>query len=472
MIRPLKKPLKKKKKPTNDIAVHSPYLGMHRAFLRGNMKRFGVVMLCAFAVPCAAETIQMKDGNLISGSIVSQTEYVLNLATSFGTITLNQKEIEQILPDKHRIILKGGAQLIGQILDLDEFNLKLKTDDGAVVNIDMPQIVSVEMYDYDRGQNAQKEYVEKTQQETAARQAKEAAAAGATATAGVAAAGGLTFDNDINQVFDTPKAHVVNGQVVTPLPVRAAQAAPARPLTEEEAFLKGVKTGAVSQQEYAAAAKEELAAKKEQPKPTKKVPPVHNEADYHKYFSVQVGIMPLDLKLDNSSRAGYSQGDNYDVGGTSVAVSSKFLWRVKDSRFWLGPVLGIGSIPNNKFADKDPVVLANPTDFPDPQVRTSGQVLRAGLSAHYYINPKSRFAFYVVGSALYEILKLNYRGEMQSYKESSNGFAGAAGLGVETWVDDVMLGVEVREIFAKRSGHLQDSAGANTVIQAQLSWKF
>ena len=68
----------------------------------------------------------MKDGNLITGSIVAQTEYTLNLTTSYGTITLNQREIDQILPDKHRIVLKGGSQLVGQILDLDEFNLKLK----------------------------------------------------------------------------------------------------------------------------------------------------------------------------------------------------------------------------------------------------------------------------------------------------------------------------------------------------------
>ena len=55
----------------------------------------------------SAETIKMKDGNLITGSIVSQTEYILNLTTSYGTITLNQKEIEEILPDKHRVVLKA-----------------------------------------------------------------------------------------------------------------------------------------------------------------------------------------------------------------------------------------------------------------------------------------------------------------------------------------------------------------------------
>ncbi len=437
------------------------------------MKRIIAVLLALAVLPASAETIKMKDGNLITGSIVSQTEYVLNLTTSYGTITLNQKEIDQILPDKHRVILKGGSQLVGQILDLDEFNLKLKTDDGATVNIDMPQIVSVETYDYDRGANAQKEFVEKTQEKQAAQEARAAAVAAGTAAGGVAAAGGLTFDNDIDQVFDTQKAHVVNGQVVSASAAAQTAAAPQQPMSDEEAFVKGVKTGAVSQQEYASAAKEELTAKKEKNKqPAKKSKPVHNESDYHKYFSLQAGVMPLDLKLDNSSRPGYAAGDEYDLSGTSVAVSGKFLWRIKGSRFWLGPELGIGSIGNHSFPDKDPDVVAHPETYPDPTVKTSGQILRAGATAHFYLTPKSRFAFYLTGSALYEMLHLNYRGEEQSERISSSGFAGAAGLGIETWIDDLMLGVEVREVFAQRIGDLKNSAGANTLFQAQLSWKF
>lgn len=430
---------------------------------------FASVLLLVAAVTLSAETIKMKDGNLITGSIVEQTEHVLKLTTSYGTITLNQKEIEQILPDKHRIVLKGGSQLVGQIVDLDEFNLKLKTDDGATVNIDMPQIVSVETYDYDRGQDAQKEFVEKTQEQEAAQQAR-AAAVAAGATAGVAAAGGLTFDNDIDQVFDTQKATVVNGQVLTP----KAAAQSAKPLSDEEAFIKGVKTGAVSQQEYAQAAKEELSAKQttQAPKAEKKAPKLHNEADYHKYFALQVGAMPLDLKLDNSQRPGYSAGDQYDVGGTSVTVSGKFLWRVKGSRFWLGPELDIGNISNNSFVEKDPNVVTHPENYPDPQVKTSGQILRAGVATNFYLNPQSRFAFYLTGSALYEMLHVNYRGEEQSEKISSNGFAGAAGVGVETWIDDLMLGLEVREVFAQRQKELKNSSGANTLIQVQLSWKF
>lgn len=429
------------------------------------MKKF-LTISCLFLAVCTnAETIQMKDGNFITGSIASQTEYILKLITSFGTITLNQKEIEAILPDKHRVILKGGSQLIGQIMDLDEFNLKLKTDDGAVVNIDRPQIVSVEAYDYDRGPDAQKEYVAKTQ----ARQAeKQATTAAGTVPAGVTAAGGLTFDNDIDQVFDAQKATVVNGQVVT----SGVKAVPvSQPMSDEEAFAKGVKTGAVSQQEYAQAAKEELAAQKNKkvPQAEKKAPKLHNEAAYNKYFSVQAGVMPLNLKLDNSSRPGFSGDSPYNVGGTSITVSSKFLWRIKGSRLWLGPELGIGSIANHSFPDKDP----DPSiTEPNPEVKTSGQILRAGATAHFYLTPKSRFAFYLTGSALYEVLHLNYRGELQSDRISSSGLAGAAGLGVETWLDDLMVGLEVREVFSQRQNELKKSSSANTLIQAQLSWKF
>ena len=256
-----------------------------------------LVFLLLLAGLCAAglqaETLKMKDGSLISGSILSQTEYTLNLATSYGNITLNQRDIEQILPDKHRLILKGGTQLVGVILDMDEFNLKLQTDDGATVNVDMPQIVSIEAYDYDRGQKAQQEFVEKKleQQEQAAQAAAQAQAVAATGA--VTAAGGLTFDSDIDQVFDAKKATVVNGQVQTP--TAQVQTTAPKLLSEEEAFLKNVKAGNISQQEYAAAAKQDLSAKKTQEKPvaksTKRV-----EKNFSKYFSVQVGAMPLDLK--------------------------------------------------------------------------------------------------------------------------------------------------------------------------------
>lgn len=233
------------------------------------MKRSFALFAALFAsVALQAESIKLKDGTILSGSILSQTQYTLNLATSYGTVTLNQKEIEQILPDKHRILLKGGTQLVGVILDLDEFNLKLQTDSG-VVNIDMPQIANIEVYDYDQGQKQQQQYVEQ-KIETAAQAAQKQEQVAQTGK--VEAAGGLSFDSDIDKVFDAQNATVVGGRVVTTTPTAPVQATPQNPqlLSDEEAFLKGVKSGTVSQQEYAAAAKTQLASKN---RPKKKPPP-------------------------------------------------------------------------------------------------------------------------------------------------------------------------------------------------------
>ena len=443
------------------------------------MKRFIPILFffVVFTLACdtllRAETIKMKDGALISGSILSQTQYTLNLATSYGNITLNQREIEQILPDKHRVILKGGTQLIGVILDLDEFNLKLQTDDGTTVNVDMPQIVSIEAYDYDRGADAQKEFVEKTQEAQAAQLAAQQARAQGT----VAAEGGLTFDSDINQVFDSKNATVVNGAVITPTG-RAEQAAP-KPLTDEEAFLKGIKS--TQQPLYTEETKKELLAENSGKKKIKKELP--KESDFSKYFALQLGLRMTDLKLDNSSRGeSWTEDDkDIDVGGTGVAVNGKFLWRIKDSNFWAGPTLGISNIPNNSFADKDIAVAnanddaiahGNPPPYPDPKVKTSGRVLNLGAAAHYYLTPKSRFPVYLVGTFGFEMLKLNYRGEIQSHSFSSNGFTASGGIGVETWVDDLMLGAEVREVYAKRGSDLSGSSATNLVLTLHTSWKF
>jgi hypothetical protein len=410
-----------------------------------------------------AETIKMKDGNLISGSIVAQTEYTLNLATSYGTITLNQREIEQILPDKHRLVLKGGTQLIGVILDLDEFNLKLQTDEGAVVNVDMPQIVSIENYDYNQGKEAQKEYVEENIERQQAAQAAAQTAKSVAQTGKVEAAGGLTFDSDIDQVFGAQNATVVNGKVVTP-EARIQQTAPQK-ITDEEAFIKGTTNA------QAVSVKTE-----EKPKPAKKKTKF-NEKNFSKYFSIQAGAMPLDLQASGTISLGDSYNINLgdeklDVGGTSPIVTSSFLWRIKESNLWLGPSLSMAGIANNKFQQ------------PGIEASSSGRILKFGAKAQYYLTPQNRFSFYLAADASYEMLTLNYRGEISMntggsvttlpFRDSvkSNGFAGAVGIGVETWVDDVMLGLEARQVFAQRTGALKESATANTVIQAQLSWKF
>ena len=452
-----------------------------------------------------AETVKLKDGTLISGSIVSQDEYTLNLSTSYGPVVLSQREIESISPDQHRIFLKGGTQLVGVILDLDEFNMVLQTDEG-IVNIDMPQILSVEIYDHDQGKAAQQAVAanQARQQAALAAQAAAATAAGqspayaagtaqtAAPAATVQAAGGLTFDADIEKVFDVKKPEIVNGQVQTVKEISAAEirARRAAQMSDEEAFLKGVN----KQTDEALIAKTAEAARSGKLEEIKKAQAKREarpkEANFDKYFAITIGAQMNDLSLDNSDRPGFANSSPYDVGGTGVRAEMAFLWRLKGSNFWVGPALALANIPNASFEDKDPgIEQANQAEitaaaqagrepnlpYPpgsDLSVQTSGQVIDALIKANYYFNPSNLFVVYATVSGGYRMLSLNYRGVIQSESLDSNGFVGSAGLGVETYFDDLMIGLEVQEFFSPYSGEFKDSSTANTVASLKFSWKF
>lgn len=411
----------------------------------------------------------MKDGTFISGSITSQTEYTLNVTTSYGPVVLNQREVEAILPDQHRVHLKGGSELVGVIVDLDEFNLKLQTDEG-VVNIDMPQIVSVEVYDYEQGSDkAQKLAAQQAQ----AREQEETAALTAATVSGSAAAGGLTFDSDIEKVFDTKKPDIVNGQVQTVREISAAEirAKQAAAMSEEEAFLKGVPSqqeAAVTQAAAAARSgkleKEKKAAAKKAKRP--------NERAANKFFSITVGAQRNGLKLDNSDRAGFENEDSYDVGGTSVRAEASFLWRLGGSNFWLGPTVAIANISKTSFQDLDPAVISAPPGTYDPNVDTSGQMIDAQLKANYYFNPQHLFVVYATATGGCRFLTLNYHGGIKGENINTTTPLGSVGLGVQTIFDDLLIGLEVTEQFSPYSKDFKDSSTANTVASVTFSWKF
>lgn len=461
-----------------------------------------------------AETVKLKDGTFISGSILSQTEYTINMTTSYGPVVLNQRDVEAVLPDKHRIYLKGGTQIIGVILDLDEFNMTLQTDEG-VVNIDMPQIVSIEVYDYDQGNAAQK-----LAEENQARQAALIAAAAAaqqvtlsTATASAAhpfgpssvtaaavpaaggavqAQGGLTFDADIDRIFDVQKAEIVNGQVQTVREISAAEIRAqraAQQLSDEQAFLNSGK-GASTQTSEEAIAKTAEAARSGKLEEIRAAEAKRakrpKDSASNKYFAITVGAQANDLTLDNTGRAGFAGTDSAsaDVGGTGVRAEAAFMWRLKSSNLWLGPALAIANIPSSSFRDMDPAIEeANQTaisgGLPEPypegsdlDVHTSGQAIDVLLKANYYFNPDDLFSIYLTASGGYRMMSLNYRGVIEGDTINANGFVGSAGVGVETHFDDLMLGLEVQEFFTPYSGDLKDSSSTNLVASVKFSWKF
>lgn len=432
-----------------------------------------------------AETIKLKDGAFITGSIISQTEYTLNLNTSYGPVVLNQREVEAILPDQHRIFLKGGSQLVGIIIDLDEFNLKLQTTEGTV-NIDMPQILSIEVYDYEQGENLQKTISKKQSQQALSVQKESSAVSySEEKTPNTVNTGGLNFDSDIEKVFDVKKAEVVNGQVQTIQEISAADIRAQRnaQLSEEEAFLRG--DAATTQEEIKKTAEAARSGKLEKIKKAEaKKARRPKDANFDKYFAISIGAQLGDLQLDNTEKAGFENTDGYEVGGTGVRAEAAFLWRVKDSNLWLGPALAIVNIPNTSFEDLDPSIAAAnqdaadrglPIPYPttsDRLVTTGGQMIDLMLKGNYYFNPDSLFSFYMTATAGYRMLSLNYRGVIQSDSLKSNSFVAAAGLGTEVHVDDLMLALELQEFFVTYSGKFSGSSSANTVISAKFSWKF
>ncbi|WP_428048087.1 hypothetical protein [Candidatus Proelusimicrobium excrementi] len=123
------------------------------------MKRFLFLTLTLLLLPflCRAEAIKLKNGTIINGSILDRGEYILRVQTSYGPISINQREVEAIMPDLHRVLLKGGGEFVGTVVDLDEFNLSLNTDSG-LVNIDVADISSMEVYDYESAEK-QKKYI-------------------------------------------------------------------------------------------------------------------------------------------------------------------------------------------------------------------------------------------------------------------------------------------------------------------------
>lgn len=445
------------------------------------MRKYTCLIAVLFlGVLAGAETVKLKDGSFVSGSITNQTQYTINMSTSYGPIILNQKEVEAILPDQHRIHLKGGTQLVGVILDLDEFNLKLQTDEG-VVNIDMPQIVSIEVYDHEQGSEMQKN-IEQRQAAAQAQQEALAATTAAAATGTVAAdtaTGGLNFDDDIEKVFDAQKPDIVNGQVQTVKEISAADIRAqraAQQLSEEEAFLKGSSAQTIEQQ--AQDARSGKLAKAQKTEAKKAARP--KEITTNKYFTLAIGAQTNDLKLDNSKQAGFEGTDPYDVGGTSVHLEGAFLWRVKNSNLWAGPALALANISKNSFTDLDPnVVNGNNQSMIDhgylaydPDVSTNGQMIDLMARADYFFNPKSLFVVYTTVSGGIRFLTLNYHGGIRGTNISASVPFGKAGIGVQTYWDDLLIGLEVTEHFASYSGKFKKSSGTSTTASLTFGWKF
>lgn len=409
------------------------------------------LLATVFGAQASASAIKLKNGMIINGSIVGQTEYILNVKTSYGTISLNQREVDTIMPDLYRVLLKGGGEFVGTVLDLDEFNLSLKTDNG-VVNLDAAQIASMVIYDYDEAEKQQKYVEKKMELEEQASAVKKADAASVAEAGSSISSTGLSFDSDLEKVFPS-KPEVVQQEVKYNYRVDTdtAKTKPQEeviPLTEEEKEIKRVE----EEQDMTQSKKKDTG---------------------RNYFAVQAGGLTTDLKLNLSADGG---NEEEDIGGTNAAFGVAYMRRI-NNRLWLGGGFSFGMLSKSSFEVPD-VVRAD----------ISGQTYNIEALFNFYLNPKDKLRFYLTGGVGYSSLSVDKNSE--KYQEindvthemgwvaqetetlSSSGISGIFGVGLEYSIQDVNLGLEFRGRTMSLGDEFKGSGSISYFTTAKISWFF
>ncbi len=419
------------------------------------MKKY---FICLFFLICTlpsfCEAIKLKNGLIINGSIIDRSEYVLKVQTSYGVIALNQREIEKIMPDLHRVFLKGGGEYVGTVVDLDDFNLTLNTDSG-LINIDVAQITSMEVYDYEEAAK-QKKYIEnKIDQEAQEQAAKEEGKK--TVTASALGTSGLSFDEDLEKVFpskpqetETVK-HIYKTHQDTPEQIKAA--------AEEKAALEAL-TPAEQEQKV-----KEEALSFDQNKKRK---------EGKNYFSVQAGVLRTDLNINLTELEG---PQDFEMSGTNVDFGISYMRKLSDY-FWFGGGFDFGMLPkkSTRYA----------YGSGERDVEISGQTYSLNALFNLYLNPKDPLRVYLTGGGGFASVGID-KSYSDSYQDgegnwlwksptkddkSITAFNGNIGLGLEWTIEDINIGFETRLKYTPLKKELSKSPKTSLIITLKASWFF
>lgn len=412
------------------------------------------------ALPAFSEAIKLKNGLIVNGSIIGRTEYVLKVQTSYGQISLNQREVEKIMPDLHRVLLKGGGEYIGTVVDLDDFNLTLNTDNG-LINVDVAQISSMEIYDYEEAAK-QKKYVEnKIEQETQAAQEEDKKKAAAATNMG---ASGLSFDDDLEKVFPSKPQETETVKYI----YKTHEDTPEQKKidAEEQTLLNALSEAEKEQQ------KKEEAISFDQNKKRK---------TSKNYFAFHTGIDRTSLKVNISELGGT---EDLNMSGIGASFGLNYMRKVSDS-FWFGGGLAFSMLNKNStrydYSEALPPVAGEQRD-----VQVSGNTYDFNALFNYYLNPKDPLRFYLTGGA--GVYSISIDKSYADFKQNSSGdwvwfaptkrnkrtvcFSSNIGLGLEWAIDDINIGLETRFRYAPLKNELENSSKISALITLKASWFF
>lgn len=432
------------------------------------MKKLLFILPLILSVTLNAESLRMRSGIIVSGSILDQNEYVLNLSTPHGTLTLSQRDILEIMPDKHKISLIGGGELVGIITDITEFNIRLQTDQGPV-NIDVPKVANIELFDYGQAERQQKFAEENLRAQQEALLPKEPPPPGT-----------LVFDEGLEKAFgmknpsleQMPVERIVrrnaDGEIIadalpasrapsvtTPAPAAPPRSAPSpstvAAITGPKIYMDDVPKDAKFNEEIGTSREKSLSGKVETN--------VAEGQNIKRYFSVELGAADMALKYED-----------YDIGGIAPRVGIKHLWRVGKSRLFLGPEIGVNALPSGEF--EDGTVTAE----------TSGYALDLSVLANYFFIEGEKYSSYITAGAGFGTMSMNVKRSdsaadplkdppMPTEKISASNFIFGAGLGVERKVSDLYLGLEAKAWTMPKGDKLDNSSAFVYGLLIKASWR-
>lgn len=423
------------------------------------MKKILIFLFLIFLnLPAFCEAIKLKNGLIINGSIIGRTEYILKVQTSYGVISLNQREVDKIMPDLHRVFLKGGGEYVGTVVDLDDFNLSLNTDNG-LINIDVSQITSMEIYDYEEAAK-QKKYVEnKMEQEAKYAQEEDKKKVEAAQNMGTS---GLSFDDDLEKVF--PSKPQETGTIKYIYKTHDNTEEQLKVAAEEKALWD-----ALNEVEQEQRIKEEaLSFDQNRKRKTGK-----------NYFAVHAGLLRSNLQIDLLDLGGPT---DFNSSGSNVSFGLTYMHKLSD-RFWYG-----GWFAFSMLAKNDAIFQNGPDPRDQRDIEITGQVYDLNALFNFYLNPKDPFRVYLTGG-----VGINSVGISKSYSDctetpassgiwkwgliekqdqSYTAFNSNFGIGLEWSVDDINIGLETRFKYMPLKNELSNSPKISTIITLKTSWFF
>ncbi len=395
-------------------------------------------LLCLFISSiCYSEVIKLKNGSLVSGSIVKENAHTLNIKTQYGIISLNRKEVVEIMPDMYRVTLRNGGEVVGSIEDINEVFVKINTESG-IKNIDLEKVISMDVYDYNSAPNP--ELVQ---------------GAGPVEPQITSAPpeylvdeSGISFDEDLDKAFNKQSA-VPQVSIVQ---YNSGVSSQGVPVATQNA-------GTVS----ATSLKQKSKEKKKKEKPKTKAEKIKTDKYKLKSFIVEGVVISTSLKLDASTIAG---GSTYEIGDLGYGAGVKYLKR-GNKRFWYGGGLLLSSFKSKSFT----------LDGGNGTLKTNSSIRNLEFVTNYYVNPESKYKTYLSGGLGYISTEVNYRhtdnnGTVISYREKSSGMSLSLGIGIERNFKENALGFELRALNSKRGGKLSSSSGTDILGALRINWKF